>query len=63
LRITGDGVRLRTQPVTGTVLGLMYRGDVIKPWTSSSAGWHYGYSPRVHHYGWVWSGYTQNICG
>lgn len=27
--VNGDGVRLRTQPVTGTILGLMYKGDQI----------------------------------
>lgn len=60
--VTGDGVRVRTQPPSGTVLGLLYRGDVLNPVESSRNGWWYGYSPRLHKYGWVSAGYLRVEC-
>lgn len=65
LQITGDGVRLRTQPNTSSnVLGLLYRGDVIDPWTGDSVnGFQCGYSPRHGRWGWVSSQYTLAFCG
>jgi hypothetical protein len=64
LQITGDGVRLRTQPNTSsTVLGLLYRGDVIDPWNGDWVnGWQSGYSPRHGRWGWVHGAYTLAFC-
>ena len=65
LQVTGDGVRFRTQPNTSsTVIGLLYRGDRIDPWTHEVVnGFQRGYSLRHGAWGWVYAAYTLATCG
>ncbi|GAA3752143.1 hypothetical protein GCM10022225_40630 [Plantactinospora mayteni] len=61
--VTGDGVRLRTQPNnTSTVLGLLYRGDRVNGhWEENQNGFHLVYSSRHGKSGWVATAYLSLV--
>lgn len=52
--VTGDGVRMRTQPNgTSTILGLAYRGDRVGYRGGTSGDWDYVYNHRSGVTGWI----------
>ncbi|MBP7187068.1 MAG: SH3 domain-containing protein [Ruminococcus sp.] len=55
--VNADGVRLRTAPGGGTILGLMYKGEKIKFLSKIPSGWSYVYRYKTGQYGWMATNY------